>query len=258
MKNYLMKKYGGELIFQESDEHGVIEVVEYKKVIRSMHFGNETQQSGMYLYDSTRLLHPYTQAMLSVTALQEPERVLVLGVGGGSLIKFLLHHFHSAVIDAVDLRQAVINVAHEYFDMPMNNYRLSFHVTDFRNYLIAANNQRRLYDLILIDLFSADEDGNIIIGLDEHIKSIKSLLGDNGMMAINILDGNIDALSCLNELKTLFAGTVYEIPVDGVNTIALATKNVLNDFPSEVEFQYYETKHMLSARKFLDHLCRIG
>ena len=115
-----MKKYGANLLYQTTDEYGVIEVVDYKKIIRSLHFGNATQQSGMYLYNPVTLLHPYTQAMLSCTALQAPERVLILGVGGGSMIKFLLHHFHQVEIDAVELRQAVVDTAHDYFDLPVN------------------------------------------------------------------------------------------------------------------------------------------
>ncbi|MCW8911044.1 MAG: spermidine synthase [Gammaproteobacteria bacterium] len=253
-----MKKYGGSLIYQTTDEHGLIEVVDYKKVIRSMHFGNATQQSGMYLYNPVNLLHPYTQAMLSITAIQPPERVLLLGVGGGSMIKFLLHHFPHVLIDAIELRQTVVDVAVEYFDLPVKSKRLTVHVTDFKNYLKTASQHVRQYDLIIIDLFSVDDNGNIAIQLDEQIKSIKSLLTADGMIAINVLHGSIDALSSLDELKTLFAGTLYEIPVDGANTIALAGMKLFKDFRSDMELQFYESKTSLAARKFIRHMLRIG
>ena len=253
-----MRKYSGNLIYQSTDEHGVIEVVDYKKIIRSLHFGNETQQSGMYLYNPVNLLHPYTQAMLSIAALQEPEHVLILGVGGASMIKFLLHYFNHVVIDAVELRQAVVDVAHDYFDLPANNNHLIVHVDDFKNYLNAASNDARQYDLILIDLFSVDNNGNIAIQLDEQIKLIKSLLTDNGTLAINVLSGSIDALGSLEELKTVFAGTVYAIPVDGANTIALAKMEVFNDSMSDMELQFFESKTGLAARKFIRNILRVG
>ena len=253
-----MRKYSGDLVYQSTDEHGVIEVVDYKKIIRSLHFGNETQQSGMYLYNPVNLLHPYTQAMLSITALQEPESVLILGVGGGSMIKYLLHYFNHVVIEAVELRQAVVDVAHDYFDLPINNNRLVVHVDDFKNYLNVASNDARQYDLILIDLFSVDNNTNIAIQLDEQIKLIKSLLTDNGTLAINVLSGSIDALSSLEELKTVFAGTVYEIPVDGANIIALAKMEVFNDAMSDMELQFFESKTGLAVRKFIRSTLRIG
>lgn len=251
-----MKKYGGELVYRTDDDYGVIEVVDYKKIIRSLHFGNETQQSGMYLYNHVSLLHPYTQAMLSVTSLAEPKNVLLLGIGGGSIIKFLLHFFHHVVIDAVDIRPRVIEVAREYFDMPASS-RLNIHIADFRDFLKTASIQEAGYDLILVDLFSADKNGNIIVEFNEELKSFKNLLTPEGMLVINVLAGSIDELSCLEILKTLFAGSLYGIPVDGANTIALAAMNPLKEFPSEMEFQYFETKYTLAARKYLQNMEKI-
>ncbi|MDH5764789.1 MAG: hypothetical protein OEZ38_02145 [Gammaproteobacteria bacterium] len=246
-----MKKYGGQLIHHCRDEYGVIEVVDYKKIMRSLHFGNETQQSGMYQYDPIALLHPYTQAMVSVTALQEPRRVLLLGVGGGSIVKFLIHHFRHINLDAVDLRRAVINIAQEYFYMPVHNRHLNIFVNDFKDFLVKAKQSNKVYDLILIDLFSASKSENIIIGLDGQLKLIKSLLATNGFILINVLASDISALSSLQELSALFAGTLYEIPVDGANTVVLASNSCLKLFPTDTEFQYFEEKYAISVRKYL-------
>ena len=88
-----MKKYGGKLIYSTKDEFGPIEIVEFYNRMRSLHFGNKTQQTGMFLYNPVILIHKYTQAMLTPLAWQVPEKALMLGLGAGSIAKFLLHYY---------------------------------------------------------------------------------------------------------------------------------------------------------------------
>ena len=108
-------KYDGQLIYTSKDEFGPIDVVEYHQSIRSMHFGNRTQQSGMFLYNHVVLIHKYTQAMLTPLCWKKPENTLILGLGGGSLAKYLLHFYPDIKIDAVDLRTEVVKASQQYF-----------------------------------------------------------------------------------------------------------------------------------------------
>jgi len=52
-----MSVYGGELIYQKTDQYGKIEVVDHQQKIRSLHFGNITQQSAMLLNNPFLLVH---------------------------------------------------------------------------------------------------------------------------------------------------------------------------------------------------------
>ena len=87
-----MHRYGGIVIHQSRDEHGTIEVVE-DGAYRSLHFGSEPKQSSMELHNPIRLALTYTRAMTAALLFNDaPRSVLLIGLGGGSLAKFLLHH----------------------------------------------------------------------------------------------------------------------------------------------------------------------
>lgn len=113
-----MGKYSGTLIHCQRDAEGPIEVIEAHGV-RSLHFGTEPRQSAMALATPDRLELSYLRAMLvGLVFVPDPRRILVLGLGGGSLVRFLLQHYPQAHIDAVESRAALVEVARTYFGLP--------------------------------------------------------------------------------------------------------------------------------------------
>ena len=100
-----MRKYHGTVIHRSQDSRGVIEVVD-DGCTRSLHFGNAVRQSAMDLNRPEYLVLTYTRAMMSCLLFKPtPCKVLLIGLGGGSLAKFLLHHIPNCTIDAVELRE---------------------------------------------------------------------------------------------------------------------------------------------------------
>ncbi|HEY0720688.1 MAG TPA: spermidine synthase, partial [Gammaproteobacteria bacterium] len=88
-----MQKYDGLLVHRTQDEWGPIEVVD-DMLHRSLHFGTEPKQSSMLLSDPLALVLSYTRAMTTALLfVPQVRRVLLIGLGGGSLAKFFLHHF---------------------------------------------------------------------------------------------------------------------------------------------------------------------
>ena len=84
---------GGELIHQTSDEYGSIEVIDYMQKIRGLHFGNKTQQSASLLCNPYFLIHKYAQAMTLPICRLNVKRVLVIGLGAGSIVKYFYNYF---------------------------------------------------------------------------------------------------------------------------------------------------------------------
>ena len=88
-----MYKYEGLLVYQEYDEHGLIEIVETDGV-RALHFGTQPRQSSMLINTPNELHSKYVRAMMAWLVFKEqPDNVLMIGVGGGLLSKYLLHQF---------------------------------------------------------------------------------------------------------------------------------------------------------------------
>ncbi|HEY9051411.1 MAG TPA: hypothetical protein VIQ03_07695 [Gammaproteobacteria bacterium] len=247
-------KYGGQLIYSARDEHGPIEVVEIKQKLRSLHFGNKTQQASMFLYNPVLLMHKYTQAMLTSLCWHSPDQVLVLGVGGGSIPKFLLHYYPVIEIDAVELRPEVIRIAREYFSL-CEDKRLSIHhglAQDFLN----STNHKSNYDLILVDLFLTAREKDISVDISEQFMQLDKLLSTEGTLCMNVIGNNIEQFSGLNEMRRVFGDRLYAMPVDKSNIILLATNS---EIPAEedIDFTSLEKKLSLPFRQYYDKLTAI-
>src|SRR3569623_3741806 len=95
-----MRKYHVTLVHRSRDADGPIEVVD-DGVIRTLHFGNDVRQSSMALHAPVHLMLLYAQAMMSCLLFQPgPRRVLLIGLGGGSLARVLRRRWRGCEVGA--------------------------------------------------------------------------------------------------------------------------------------------------------------
>ncbi len=126
--------------------------VEQDTEARYLYF-DRTLQSAMNLDDPTslRLLYPRFTS-LGLTLAPDPKRVLIIGLGGGSIAKKYNHEFPSMELDVAEIDPEVIQVAKKYFYFQEGkNVRL--HAQDGRLFLMRA---RQRYDIVLLDAYYAD------------------------------------------------------------------------------------------------------
>lgn len=100
-----------------NDEFGELLVIDDGDY-RTLAFGAGDTQSMMLKSAPHVLQYEYTQTMLLVLLFCQPKRVLLLGLGGGSLMTTLHHYIPGIQITAVELRALVIDVAYRYFRLP--------------------------------------------------------------------------------------------------------------------------------------------
>jgi spermidine synthase len=218
-----MRKYHGTVIHRSQDGRGTIEVVDDGHT-RSLHFGNAVRQSATDLSRPEYLVLTYTRAMMSSLLFKpSPCRVLLIGLGGGSLAKFLLHHFPHCSIDAVEHRDLVVKLAHGYFSLP-EDQRLRIHVMDGADFVQSmASVSSGCYDLILIDAYdNAGMDDNM--GEKLFIRACYALLSADGLLAINLWGRDQPRYNqVLRTLQQCFAAKPLLLPSEGTtNVIAMA------------------------------------
>lgn len=117
--------------------------------------------SGRLRLDAARVNHSggklrdaWAQAFEAVRPEQRSiERVLLLGLGGGSALELLRERGVRAHVDAVELDPVVVRLAREHFGIDALA-PLSIHVADALAW-VAQPGPR--YDLVLVDLFVEDE-----------------------------------------------------------------------------------------------------
>ncbi len=219
-----MQKYGGTVVHRTRDAHGAIEVVEGGGS-RTLHFGTEPKQSSMSLDDPIRLDLGYTRAMTCALLFSQPppRRVLLLGLGGGSLCRFLLHHFPDCRIDVVEYRERVVEVAHDWFHLPESE-RLHILIEDAGQFMVLADPDRYgEYDLILVDAYDHAGMSPSVAGIS-FFDACRARLGPRGALAANLWsDDRIELQQSLADLSRAFSGHLLRLPVDGkANLIALA------------------------------------
>jgi spermidine synthase len=159
-----------------------------------------TRQSEINLADPDDLPLLYNRTF-SLAAIYPPEikRVLVLGLGGGSIPVYLHRFLPDAAIDVVEIDPGIIAVAKKYFGMRETS-RLHLIESDGRVFL---NRHREPYDIIMVDVFS----GSYIpfhMMTKEFYQLVRSRLNPHGVAAMNIWPAEKLFVSNVRTLKLAF------------------------------------------------------
>jgi len=186
-----MYKQNGQLIYQNHDDEGVIEIID-EKGVRALHFGSDSRQSTMLLADPNHLHSLYARAMMGLLLFNEtPQDILMIGLGGGTITKYLLHQFPQCKINVVEFRRSVLKVARSHFGLPLDP-RLKVKIGCGAEHV----NQQSLqysdrHDLIMVDAF--DHEGMAPeVSNERFFDGCRTLLTDDGLLAINLWGTNKD------------------------------------------------------------------
>lgn len=95
----------GDIIHFVADEYGKILVIDDGEY-RFLNFNSPFEQSCMSTRFPFQLIHQYTQYMLLVLAFTDPQRIVLLGLGGGSLLRSLHYMLPGCIFNIVELRKS--------------------------------------------------------------------------------------------------------------------------------------------------------
>jgi len=180
-----MYKYNGLLVHQSHDDEGIIEVVDSNGE-RALHFGSSARQSSMLLSDPNHLNSLYARAMMGLLLFTEqPREVLMIGLGGGSLAKFLLHHFYDCKLKIVEYRSSVLKIARSHFGLPFDQ-RMKIKIgCGAQHVLQESRTIEEHYDLIMVDAYDHAGMVNEVSSLG-FFDNCRTLLNKNGLLVINL------------------------------------------------------------------------
>ena len=117
-------------------------------VRRFLHFDLHAVQSAMHLGHPDRLSLAYTRKMMAFLLFNRtPARILLLGLGGGSLAKFCYRRLPGATITAVEVNSDVIALR-EAFSIPADDERFRVIRADGADYVARLGRSK---DVILAD-----------------------------------------------------------------------------------------------------------
>lgn len=139
-------------IHKSVTDDSLVEVSE-SNGIRSLHLGSVTIQSSMKVKSPFELELAYTRGMMSFLLFSNVIRnVLTIGLGGGSVPKYIWQNCPDVWQTIVEINPQIINIARSHFYVPDNDARLN--VMEGDGLFFLAQNQQSA-DCLMIDAFDA-------------------------------------------------------------------------------------------------------
>lgn len=145
-------------------------------------------QSRLVLDTPLHLLSPYTQmVMLSLLWRPDPQRIFIIGFGGGRLPMVLHHVLPAAVIDCAEINTEVVDVARRFFGVAFD-HRLCVTLQDGRKLL--RGHAGAPYDIIVVDAFTGLGCGPHALATQEFYALCREHLSPEGVVVVNMLDND--------------------------------------------------------------------
>ena len=197
----ILKRKDGRLAHIESEYNDIYISKRRNQLIMTFQLkGYDYTELVANLEDPDDLPLPYSQVMTSASLLYptEVKRILMIGLGGGSISTYYGRAMPDVHIDTVELDQRVIDVAKQYFAL-RDTLRVRYLAADGRVFL---NRSKDLYDLILLDAYRGGYVPFHLLTREFYVL-VKSRLTPGGAVASNIHEGTKLYLSTV---KTMSAG----------------------------------------------------
>lgn len=171
------------ILFEKDSPFNHIIVREDEPNVRALLFEkNGAIQSLVNMADLDDMRLPYTRAMpVGLAFTEAPERVLIIGLGGGVLPGLFHRHFPTMVIDVVDIDPDVIDAARQFFGFKEDK-RLKAFEADGRKFV---EDSKEKYDAVFLDAYGNDSIP-YHLATREFLQSVRRILTPKGVVVGNV------------------------------------------------------------------------
>ena len=234
----------------------IVEVSEQGGV-RSLHLGSVTVQSSMRTKDPSYLELAYTRGMMGFLLFNDaPKHAVTIGLGGGSVAKYI-HTFCPQISQTIlEINQQVINIAHSHFAVPFENEKLHILCEDGVAYL---QNHANSCDVLLIDAFDMD-------GVPDDCRSTSffdtcfAALQKHGVFAMNLWGSDKQFDVVLQRIEQAFDGHVLILPTGKPgNIVVFGIKGFAYNGKLLVKrANVLENTHRIEFKDFASKICELN
>ncbi|WP_158291737.1 spermidine synthase [Lampropedia puyangensis] len=142
-------------------------------------------QSCMFKAQPNALALEYTRGLLAGMRLlrKPPQKLLLIGMGGGSIAKAVMHDYPEVQLDVVELDPAVVQVARDWFAFTPSA-QVTVYEMDARVFVRQQLRKNAAYDLIMLDAFDHDYIPEHLLTV-EFLQQVRQLLTTGGIVAAN-------------------------------------------------------------------------
>ena len=228
-----------------SERHGV----------RTLHIGSDTVQSAMRLARPNDLELSYTRSMMAfLLFVPAPRHALLIGLGGGSVAKFMFHKLPSVRVKAVEVSSHVVAIARNYFHVPENNPRLEVVIADGAEYIARED---AAADAVIVDGYDADAHAEELAS-KAFYAACRERLNPGGMFVVNLWGGDRMFATLLKRIEAAFPEGTLCLPAERPGNIIVFA---FRDPPVSFEWATLEARAVALERslgleftRFAEHL----
>ena len=213
MLGVLGRILGGPMLYRGDG----VEVRE-RQGVRTLHLDSDTVQSAMRVGQPEALELSYTRAMMAFLLFAPPPRsALLIGLGGGSLAKFIHRYMPETRVQVVEVKREVADVAHAWFGLPEPCTRLSIAIADGAQWVAAVSEP---VDLLLVDAY----DGRSLAGslaTDDFFRAALGALTPGGVFAMNLWSSDRAFDRNVRKIERAFCGRCLCLPAERPGNVAV-------------------------------------
>lgn len=212
----LTSPVAGEPLFSGEDAYGPVTVRQHDDY-RTLCFDAVFEQSKMRLSAPAEPVFTYIRAMLLASCFSPCRHALVLGLGGGSLVRALAQLQPECAISAVEIRPLVIELAQRFFmlDQVAQCQCLCMDASAYLQQTTAVRSDVIFADLYWSLLMDQQQKSN------EFIQLCKNHLSEHGWLALNMASRKDVDDKLLQVLYRSF-DDVFSCSFPNSNTVLLA------------------------------------
>lgn len=179
--------------------------------VRSLHLGNSMVQSAMRLAVPNQLELAYTRCMMGFMLFHpNPKNILMIGLGGGSLAKFVYHGLPRTKTTVVEINSQVVVAARNCFFVPPDDGRLQVLIAEGGEYVAQHPSST---DVLMVDGF---DDGCQVASLctQDFYNHARAALKRNGVLVVNLLSRGKRFQDYMRRIANSFSGQVSTLTAD--------------------------------------------
>ncbi|RJG24182.1 spermidine synthase [Massilia cavernae] len=194
------------------------------KGVRFLHLGTSWVQGAMRLAKPDNIELEYVQMMMMwMLFIEQPKRIVQLGLGSAALTKFSYQRFPSARVSVAELNPNVIDICHAEFGLPPNDARLDVRQMDAMDFVLDPANHGTV-DVLQVDLYDEEARGPVLDS-QEFYQACFDCLASGGIMTANVFGDFSNYDKNLQNMELVFDAVVWLPEVSDANIIVIAFKD---------------------------------
>ena len=187
-------------------------------MLTSLHFAGHETQSQMWNHAPDALALEYTQTMMGFVLFHDRvHRIGMVGLGGGSLVKFCYRYLPDARIEVVEINPQVLALR-ESFQIPPDDARLHVLLADGADTVAQT---RHTLDVLLVDGYDRDGIPPRLCSPEFYLHCRRALRKP-GLMVANIVAAHPQHDVLIERIRCVFDGVLVVHDDDGSNDVVFA------------------------------------